>query len=971
MRSDKNNSEKPAGKSLIETPLSRRGLFAALAVAAGLGLLGADDALGWDYWGQNARINQGAWDMYGMINGKINCCRGRSNPTNQCMGWANDWTEWYAFRYAYVQILRYALNFQVECDYENELWFHLSFYPLTACGDTNYNPNGKRIWFKEHHDNLGAIKEDDQENNIVTFDGNLTNEELGVGTGRHDTGWKHYQYHDTGKWYRRTSKDVSHRWCADLNIFNIHVEGVLHGETVDALHSQTGWLTSTVEQTYLTSEDIQGIVCRVHAADDDSLNWDVGNASIKDCTDLFQQIFKGNYNQLFLTEFSKVRDDSYHDDWGPVPGFLTTFRPAHVADASCAVNALGGGPWDGKEFNHVANKQPFEIHRAGVASRASAWWVTKAFSEGTPLFEDGTVAIISDASGLCVNRPNATQTRPFKLNLFHNGYKGGVAGDRASAWVVEEVPFTGSLSLNAGSKEIGADQTVTCSDPLLSCTPCHNWSDVKGNNGGTAVSDFMYRWYYADTDDVPLDCSGASIIGSCHLSNFGDMPDCPAYRHVGMNMSAKMCIEAISLRLDGSPWQGSICYSMLAKGGEWSDAAADGARIGEGGKSLRWSAIKVWLTGEVSQHFDLEVRAFNSNLSWTGGYVSGHDLDFTSVDGFGDLRGVNELRCVQVDLIPKPKGATVLREFSKGSRELSLTERELDSLSGRYLSCVVQQVFPTELRSGINFDSPLVHRFHGSVSAGPVHVGGIKVVYHADGIGDESVVFTETVQAGPHTASDDATSAAIKTHCNLNDHFDEDPSTGFMGWFTDKGLTAPYGGSELSTGDELHLYGRNRCTVRIDYAEGSLRPEEGMLFREGASDSAPEVAGALDLVDFARSAETHALDGLTLPAIGDDGVGHKAAYWGERVAPARPRSVYSKRSDGTWRRYVAECWLTSAGGGFLDRVRQGEAGHHALRQVVCGAVRRRRQRKEVNIIRDGGAASVPSPRTSLTGGVRR
>lgn len=909
MKADKSNCEKPADKSLIETPVSRRGLFAALAVAAGLGLLGPNDALGWDYWGQNARINQGAWDMYGMINGKINCCRGRSNPTNQCMGWANDWTEWYAFRYAYVQILRYALNLQVECDYENELWFHLSFYPLTACGDTNYNPNGKRIWFAADHDNLGAIKEDEQENNIVTFDGNLTNEELGVGTGRHDTGWKHYQYHDTGKWYRRTSKDVSHRWCADLNIFNIYVEGVSHDETVDALHSQTGWLTSTVEQTYLTSEDIQGIVCRVHAADD-SLNWDVGNASIKDCTGLFQQIFKGNYNQLFLTEFSKVRDDSCFDDWGPVPGFLTTFRPAHVADASCAVNALGGGPWDGKEFNHVANTQPFVINRAGVASRASAWWVTKAFSEGTPLFEDGAGAIISDASGLCVNRPNATQTRPFKLNLFHNGYKGGVAGDRASAWVVEEVPFTGSLSLNDGSKEIGAGETVTCSDPLLSCTPCHNWSDVKGNNGGTAVSDFMYRWYHADTDDVPLDCSGASIIGSCHLSNFGDMPDCPAYRHVGMNMSAKMCIEAISLRLDGSPWQGSICYSMLAKGGEWSDAAADGARIGEGGKSLRWSAIKVWLTGEVSQHFDLEVRAFNSNLSWTGGYVSGHDLDFTSVNGFGDLRGVNELRCVQVDLIPKPKGATVLREFSKGSRELSLTELELDSLSGRYLSCVVQQVFPTALRSGIDFDSPLVHRFHGSVSAGPVHVGGIKVVYHADGIDDESVVFTETAQAGPHTASDDATSAAIKTHCNLNDHFDEDPSTGFTGWFTDKGLTSPYGGSELSAGDELHLYSRNRLTLRCAFTDDSVDTTE-LVLRTSPESTAP-LAESWSLPDFGLSDEKHALDGIRLPRIGDDGPAHKALYLGESVTLARPMGrVYARMEDGTWAGFRAAAWLAS------------------------------------------------------------
>ena len=915
MSAGKNGSKAAVDKSLKETPISRRGLFAALAVAAGLGLLGVDDALGWDYWGQNAAIAQGAWDMYGMIDGKINCCKGRSNPVNQCMGWANGWTEWYAFRYAYVQILRYALNFQVECDYENELWFHLSFYPLTACGDDNYNPKGNRIWYAAHHDNLGAIKEDDQENNILTFDGNLTNEELGVGTGRHDTGWKHYQYHDTGKWYRRTSKDVSHRWCADLNIFNIYVEGVSHDETVEALHSQTGWLTSTVEHTYLTNEDIQGIVCRVHAADDDSLNWDVGNASIKDCTDLYQQIFKGNYNQIFLTEFSKVRDDSYFDDWGPVPGFLTTFRPAHVADASCAVNALGGGPWDGKEFNHVANRQPFEIHRAGVDSRASAWWVTKVFSEGTSLFEDGAVAIISDASGLCVNRPGATVAKPSKLNLFHNGYKGGVAGDRASAWVVEEVPFTGSLSLNNGSKEIGSGQTVTCSDPLLSCTPCHNWADVKGNNGGTAVSDFIYRWYYADEDDVPSGSSGASVIGSCHLSSFGDMPECPAYRHVGMNMSPKMCIEAISLRLDGCPWQGSICYSMLAKGGDWSDVAADGVRIGEGGKSLRWSAIKIWLTGEVSQHFDLEVRAFNSNLSWTGGYVSGHDLDFTSVIGFGDLKGVNELRCVQVDLIPKPKGATVLREFSKTTRELSLSEQELDLVSGQYLSCVVQQVFPAELRSGINFDSPLVHRFHGSISAGPVHVGGTKVVYHADGIDDESVVFTESAQPGAHTASADATAAALKSRCNLNDHFGEDPGTGFTGWFTDKGLTAPYGGSELSAGNELHLYGRNRCTLHIEYADGSFEPEEGAAYVSMPKDGAAPIEDALELPDFTGLNEHHSLDGIELPTIGDNGAGHMAAYFGERISLTVPAGVYRKMGDGIWRHIVCDAYLTDKAGG--------------------------------------------------------
>lgn len=84
----------------------------------------------------------------------------------------------------------------------------------------------------------------------------------------------------------------------------------------------------------------------------------------------------------------------------------------------------------------------------------------------------------------------------------------------------------------------------------------------------------------------------------------------------------------------------------------------------------------------------------------------------------------------------------------------------------------------------------------------------------------------------------------------------------------DKELTAPYGGTELSAGDELHLYGRNRCTVRIDYAEGSLRPEEGAVYRGAASDSASEVIDALSLPDFSRGVEAHVIDGLSLPALG-------------------------------------------------------------------------------------------------------
>ena len=207
-------------------------------------------------------------------------------------------------------------------------------------------------------------------------------------------------------------------------------------------------------------------------------------------------------------------------------------------------------------------------------------------------------------------------------------------------------------------------------------------------------------------------------------------------------------------------------------------------------------------------------------------------------------------------------------------------------------------------------------RYKGTVtSSTPLFIGGIRVVYHADGIDDKSVVFTETAHPGPHTASVDATSAATKSHCNLNDHFDEDPGMGLTGWFTDRELTAAYGGSELSAGDELHLYARNRCTLHIEYAKGSLEPEEDAVYVSEPKDDAATAQGALELPDFTGLAESHSLDGIELPAIGDNGAGHMAVYYGERISLTAPADAYRKMEDGTWRHIVCDAYLTDKAGG--------------------------------------------------------
>lgn len=118
----------------------------------------------------------------------------------------------------------------------------------------------------------------------------------------------------------------------------------------------------------------------------------------------------------------------------------------------------------------------------------------------------------------------------------------------------------------------------------------------------------------------------------------------------------------------------------------------------------------------------------------------------------------------------------------------------------------------------------------------------------------------------------------------------------------------------------MKLYGRNRCTLRIEYAEGSVEPDAGTVFRKKPSDMAEVIDGALGLVDFTGRNEKHRLDKIDLPAIGDDGVAHAAFYRGESVTLAGSADVFTKLEDGTWRRLVFKGYMSDkAGGGRLSR----------------------------------------------------
>ena len=317
----------------------------------------------------------------------------------------------------------------------------------------------------------------------------------------------------------------------------------------------------------------------------------------------------------------------------------------------------------------------------------------------------------------------------------------------------------------------------------------------------------------------------------------------------------------------------------------------------------------------------------------------------------GKILGLN------VHLIRKPHGARVVHEFMT-DEEFKVTEE----MGSGYLYAAamlgIRTVPFTESRVWTD-------RYRGTVISEPCRVESVCVEYYSDGVDGKHMVYRDSdVHAGDaYVPVAAALEAAGKKPCNLDAHFGDDAATGFTGWFKDTGLTDAAANLEVPEKGVLKLYGRNRCTLRIEYAQGSVEPAEGAVFRKKPSDSAEVVDSALGLIDFTGRAESHALDGIDLPAIGDDGAAHAAFYRGESVTLAGAADVYTKLGDGTWRRLVFKGYLSDkAGGGRLSRRSRWSATRPF---TPCGLIRSRTASPQRRNSLDQGRGCGPRPGHAL------
>lgn len=956
----------------ISAPISRRGLFAALAVAAGLGIMSSTQAyalaaqnFGLGQWIGNKWVN-------GHISGEITHPHPDRGVNDYFFGKSTNAGAWNVDRYGY-QKLQAEFACVVECDWSDELYDHIVFRPFYYCAslDSSY---GKPLW-------LGASDGDDNKSYVFLNDG-----EVGWFQGNLiNSGWSKgwlvngfYEGPGCDTFVRRQAKPHDEKVRARMDIWNVWVNGVPANKNPNDIKFRR----------YAPNNDMAINVEKIYIENDLTLMGGIFKVIPVTAPDLRLDLIQGGYeNDIPVARYENGRGTClWHDYDGVNQNWM--FWPNKSDGLGCFTFCIANmvGPNLDHGLNNSNRKSPSMDRGNAIVYRnwesnnlSGSWWV---HHEPTVTNETDHKCwfITSDADGQRLDTWGATKDSTDCVAVSSPACPGVWAKQVNAQWMIEEVACHGEVGLSSDEAKPGDSLKILgwhnkFKDETRYIRPA-SW--VLGAKNENVLPVYpIFRLYISDrAEEIAED--NAVIMASCRVgswANGNQQTEAYSHRHIGWPHGGQP-IFSLEMRLQDSNYSGSIHYAAQRWYGDAWDEGADGSKVCANGAhdTEAMGRVKVWLTGDIADRYDLVVRTklLNGSCAWSDPvYVynsKDKPLTLETAPACGpepDGSSNTKISGMNVHLIRKPTGARVVREFST-DESLTITD---DFGSGYlYVAAMLGLRLPSK-----NTDRIWTDRYRGTVVSKPCRIESACVEYYADGIDEAHLVYRDSnVHSGDTYAPVDAAlEAAGKKPCNLDAHFGEDSASGFTGWFKDAALVDPATSLSIPDKGVLKLYGRNRCTLRIEYAEGSVEPDAGTVFRKSPSDRAEVIDGALGLVDFTGRNEKHRLDKIDLPAIGDDGAAHAAFYRGESVTLAGSADVFTKLEDGTWRRLVFKGYMSDKAGGVASHDNQDGTRHDRIcRMGVCG-VGRRRHGKEVITNRDGGAASVPRPRMSLAGGARR
>ena len=911
----------------ISAPISRRGLFAAIAVAAGFGILSSTQAyalaaqnFGLGQWIGNKWVN-------GHISGKITHPHADRGVNDYFFGKSTNAGAWNVDRYGY-QKLQAEFACVVECDWSDELYDHIVFRPFYYCAslDSSY---GKPLW-------LGASDGDDNKSYVFLndrqvgwFQGNLINS--GWSKGWLVNGF--YEGPGCDTFVRRQAKPHDEKVKARMDIWNVWVNGVPANKNPDDIKFRR----------YAPDNDMAINVERIYIENDLTLMGGIFKVIPVTAPDLRLDLIQGGYeNDIPVARYENGRGTClWHDYDGVNQNWM--FWPNKSDGLGCFTFCIANmvGPNLDHGLNNSNRKSPSMDRGNAIVYRnwesnnlSGSWWV---HHEPTVTNETDHKCwfITSDADGQRLDTWGATKDSTDCVAVSSPACPGAWAKQVNAQWMIEEVACHGEVGLSSDEAKPGDSLKILgwhnkFKDETRYIRPA-SW--VLGAKNENVLPVYpIFRLYISDrAEEIAED--NAAIMASCRVgswANGNQQTEAYSHRHIGWPHGGQP-IFSLEMRLQDSNYSGSIHYAAQRWYGDAWDEGADGSKVCANGAhdTEAMGRVKVWLTGDIADRYDLVVRTklLNGSCAWSDPvYVynsKDKPLTLETAPACGlepDGSSNTKISGMNVHLIRKPTGARVVREFST-DESLTITD---DFGSGYlYVAAMLGLRLPSKSTDRIWTD-----RYRGTVVSKPCRIESACVEYYADGIDEAHLVYRDSnVHSGDTYAPVDAAlEAAGKKPCNLDAHFGEDAASGFTGWFKDAALVNPAASLEIPEKGALKLYGRNRCTLRIEYAEGSVEPDAGTVFRKKPSDRAEVIDGALGLVDFTGRNEKHRLDKIDLPAIGDDGVAHAAFYRGESVTLAGSADVFTKLEDGTWRRLVFKGYMSDkAGGGRLSRLSRWNA----------------------------------------------
>lgn len=1028
----KDNKTELAKDLFRDYAFSRRGFFAALAVVAGLGAVPARSALAneLEFRGDHITPGRGAFGQSFTSGDYIHCITHpdcTTNAKNYGLGYACGWVSWVAadkhtnqgWNSSSLQALRYSLCLLVQCDYSNELYDHIKAHPYMACGDIN-RQNPRRLWMNINmDDNHGILFLNNSQ--LSTFSGDMLNLSAGARQSVNnsdwiDVGYDDYAYSKPEFFLRRAVAPAVNTFRAEVDINNVmrdNKDGQAPYEK--DLRSVTGNIDIDTEAIRINNDVTLygGIFSLAPLVMPDAR------------VDLGQGVYDASGNPI--TNYDNERALIFWEDYDGV-NQLFMFKPYLEDGVGTFTFALANlaGP---KLVHTLNNRWHADVNQAwksgnmeaGTAviydirqssGRENSWWVCHEPSE-TSETNHKCYFITSDADGQRLDTAGATGNRG-AVRVCSNAKPGEWGSQKNAQWKLVEGRCGGYVKNSKKTARIGDE--VECvgfmpdSDETPTLTPS-GWAHNVVNRKDLPPQP-MYRWYVTrDVVDIPDD-DDAVIIAHCFVSTWGKQTEAPAHRHIGFPHGGHS-IYNLALHVEGSQFGGSICYAARPWDSSTWVTGADGQEIC--GSPI--AEVKIWLTGELAENYDLCYRSIPIDGKWTKTvYSCGHaDNDGSAAPACGS-NGSAKMCGLNVHLIRKPRGSRLVKEFSfddtievtekiaSGDDAVwlwsaammgitTVNEDETRVWTDRMLGTVVvgedidqYDNPPTRLQSVVHFmvvdtlgDTQEVHTVyinlnstytasehakdysdaHSAIeqvmrdegqdmslldkcldgwyegdadcSDPSIFKGGKfvskkvngdlylwtrvmmgKFYFYKDGTDKAHLLYkSQRYLTGTNFVfPDELATTQLEPTCNLNDHFGINPSTGFTGWHLDMKLDDGIVTSCIAGNGITALYGRNRCTLRTEYAPGSVALDPSWDMRVLPEESAEAHPGFIPTFTEPKHRGYDAKGKeFELAAIGDSGEGHTAYYFDELARITVPATAYRNIGGGQWRTYKCEAWL--------------------------------------------------------------